>query len=85
MLLYLEKLKVVTYAYLNVFCHHEQISILLEQTNLDILLLGETILNSSVLSEFNDVPGYTYHKNDRDAGSGLESMLSGLRNGAHGG
>ncbi len=47
----LRNLRGVSYAYLNIrslFRHYDEIKILLERTQLDVLMLGETFLNYAV-------------------------------------
>ena len=69
----LKGLKGITYAYLNVrslFLHYDEIKILLNRTKLDLLILGETFLNTSVDSLYLDIEGYQFYHNDRENGSG---------------
>ena len=67
------KLKGITMAYLNVrslFKNLDEIGIFLKNSNVDVLLLGETFLNQAVDSIHLQIQGYRLHRFDRDAGSG---------------
>ena len=72
----LKNLRGITYAFVNIrslFKNFDDIKLLLELSQVDVLLLGETFLNKSVNSILLEVPGYTFHRYDRDLGSGKRS------------
>ena len=68
----LKRLKGITIGSLNVrsvFKNLDDITVLLSQSGIDILLLQETFLNSYVSDLMIDIPGFYLFRSDRDAGS----------------
>ena len=69
----LATLRGISMGYLNVrsvYRHLDDIEQLLKQSDLDILILGETFLNYSVLNATVELNGYKMFRFDRDLGSG---------------
>ena len=54
----------------SVMRHLEEIKLILDRGNIDILLVQETFLNSSVSDAVITIDGYNTFRNDRDCGSG---------------
>ena len=80
----LKELKGITFASLNVrslYRKYDDNSILLSQSNVDLLLLQETFLNSSVSDNLLNVNNYCMIRQDRDtvngktAGGGLVAYI----------
>ena len=57
----------------SLFCHYDEIKLILHRTKLDVLMLGETFLNYSVSDVVLAIPGYYLYGFDRGAGSGKRS------------
>ena len=76
----IKKLKGITYAYLNIrslYKNFDDIKMFLDQTEIDILLLGETSLNLSVTNTELQINKYTMYNFDRDLGAGGRSVGGG--------
>ena len=57
----------------SVFKNLDELSVLLSQSGLDILLLQETFLNTSVADHFIEIDNYILHRCDRTKESGKSS------------
>ena len=68
----LRSLNGITFAYIiirSLFKHIDNIPILLETSQIDLLILAETFLNNSIPDIYIQIDGYTFIRSDRDAGS----------------
>ena len=54
----------------SVMQHFDEIKLILEHRDIDILLLQETFLYSSISNAVIEIDGYNLFRNDRDSGTG---------------